>query len=411
LPVKDCQFDNLHLAGCDFSAAAPRAGPHGKELLRQEIPCILRQNVSDLFEAGEIRGTTVKITANMVTILRIVLMPIPVYLLYGEGFDLLLALLIIIILGLTDLLDGIMARREGTTVLGGLLDPIADKIFIAVIYLPLTDRGIIPVWLTAAMFSRDFAVTSLRTMLSLRDAPMRTSMLAKYKTAIQMTGIGYVILFLAYKNDPDAFLSWFAISAPIVLPLGLIVYRAITRKKQGPRSATMLALMSLGVVLRLYVGPENTMTFIIYGTGLLTVVSGFSYFIDAWSALKKKAGHVTEIVQVVLEGAAVPVIFVCVYYFYHSAFASAVVITVIALELALGGLCNLLASLKIKVPFRRGAAKSVAQVIIAASALTVAALGQSPIVGQVALFVSLILTFAYTVAFFVRHKNAYLSVM
>jgi cardiolipin synthase len=347
----------------------------------------------------------------MVTILRIVLMPLPVYLLYGDDTDLLKALLIIIILGLTDLLDGIMARREGTTVLGGLLDPIADKIFIAVIYLPLTDRGVIPVWLTAAMFSRDFAVTALRTLLSLRDAPMRTATLAKYKTAIQMTGVGYVILFLAHKNNPDAFLSWFAISAPIALPLGLILYRAIKKKKQGPRSATMLMLMSLGLVLRWYAGPELTITLIIYSIGALVVISGFSYFIDAFSALKEKAGHITEIAQLLLEGAAVPVIFVCLYYFYHFAFASAVVILVIALELASGGLCNLLASLKIKVPFRHTAAKSTAQFLLAAWALAAAALGQPVATGYIALTACLVLTSVYTVVFFIKHKAAYLSVI
>ena len=117
--------------------------------------------------------------------------------------------------------------------LGGLLDPIADKIFIAVIYLPLTDRGVIPVWITAAMFARDFAVTTLRSSLSLRDAPMRTAVLAKYKTAIQMTGVGYIILFMAHVTQPDAFLVWFAITAPIALSDRIHPVSRDSRKKTG----------------------------------------------------------------------------------------------------------------------------------------------------------------------------------
>ena len=120
-----------------------------------------------------------KITANMVTIARIVLMPIPGYMLYQGAQPLFACIGVIFLLGITDYIDGIMARREGPTVLGGLLDPIADKIFIAVIYLPLTerymegwDRAVVPMWMTMCIFCRDFLVTSLRTSLMLRDAPM-----------------------------------------------------------------------------------------------------------------------------------------------------------------------------------------------------------------------------------------------
>ena len=350
-----------------------------------------------------------KITANMVTILRIVLMPIPGYLLYGGESSLLVALVLTILLGLTDLLDGIMARREGTSVLGGLLDPIADKIFIAVIYLPLTDRGVIPVWLTAAMFARDFAVTTLRSSLSLRDAPMRTATLAKYKTAIQMTGAGYIILFLAHHTHPDAFLVWFAITAPIALPLAYILYRAIRGLKQGPRSWTMMSLMVVCLVSRWLLGADVTTITISYVIGGITVFSGFSYFADAWSSLKGSVGAGAEIFRFAVDGVLVPVIFICFYYYYHSAFISAAVILVITLELAVGGLGNLLASRKIEIPSGQSATKSVLQAVAGAGGLILAILGISETAGAAVAAVALAVTAAWSIFLFIRYREVYLS--
>lgn len=336
-------------------------------------------------------------------------MPIPGYLLYGNENALLLALGLTILLGLTDLLDGIMARREGTSVLGGLLDPIADKIFIAVIYLPLTDRGIIPIWLTAAMFARDFAVTTLRSTLSLRDAPMRTAKLAKYKTAIQMTGIGYVILFLAHKSRPDAFLVWFAMAAPIALPVILMICRALKRQKQGPRSATMLSLMVFCFSARWYLGPDRSTSLMVYIIAGLTVVSGFSYFVDAWSALKSRAGSLEEMFRFVFDGVLVPVLYICLLIYYNSAFASAAIILVITLELAVGGLGNLLASQQIKYPFRGSAAKSAAQAALAIGAFAAAFNNSTGFLGTVLLAAALALTSVYCIVQFVSHRNLYLA--
>ena len=355
------------------------------------------------------KDKALKITANMVTVLRIVLMPIPGYLLYGGEDALFAAFAMTILLGLTDLLDGIMARREGTSVLGGLLDPIADKIFIAVIYLPLTDRGIIPVWLTAAMFARDFTVTALRSALSYRDAPMRTAKLAKYKTAIQMAGIEYVILFMANKSRPDHILVWIFLSVPILMSLGLMVYRAFTGRKQGPRSITMLALTTLCFVLRWWFGPAITSIVIIYVIGALTIISGFSYFVDAWSALVGKRGSGADIFRFVFDGILLPALFVPLFIYYNNAFASTAIILIVTLELAVGGLQNLLASEKVTIPFGRSATKSVVQIGLAAGA-TVVAWGAAPsAVGSAMLGAALGLTTVYAAVMFIAFRKVYLA--
>ncbi len=348
--------------------------------------------------------------ANAITIARIVLMPIPGWMLYTQGGDahLLATIGVLLALGLTDWVDGIIARREGPTVLGGLLDPIADKIFIAVIYLPLTERGIIPLWMTATIFCRDFLVTALRTSLSLRGAPMRTSTLAKFKTAIQMMGIGYIIL---YAGAPDAPFTLPVVCAPILVPLAIVIYRLVARKEQGPRSLWMLGLFGAAAAGYAAFGPvvagEATLWLI---TGM-TVVSGFSYLVDAWSALRGRPGSVKELLRFVLDGLLVPVALLLLLGRYDIIGASTALILAVVLELASGGLGNFLASQRIAPRFRWIAVKSSLQVGFGAGALAIhlrAGETWQPI-GVVCLFAVLAVTVAFASLAFWRHRRRYLS--
>lgn len=363
---------------------------------------------------AEMGGDTKKpfpITANMVTVARIVLMPIPGYLLYGGSSQLFAALIAIIILGLTDWIDGIMARREGPSTLGGLLDPIADKIFIAVIYLPLTERGVIPIWMTACIFARDFIVTTLRTSLSLRDAPMRTSTMAKYKTGMQMVGIGYVILYMAHKHDPSSIWVWIFILGPIALPLGLIFYRLFKRQEQGPRSRTMMGLMIFAVGLRVFLGPDMAIQISLWIITTMTVVSGFSYLVDAWSALKGAAGSYKEVLRFILDGLLVPVAFVLLFGRYDTDFMSTAIILVITLELVVGGLGNLLASKKITPRFRWMALKSLLQLLLAGAAFVLPGVGSDLRLGEACIILALAVTLGYAALSFWRHRAVYLDAL
>ncbi|MCP4599416.1 MAG: CDP-alcohol phosphatidyltransferase family protein [Proteobacteria bacterium] len=365
--------------------------------------------IDNLVERGQFE---VRITANMVTVTRIVLMPIPGYLLYSNSFDdLFVAMIFIIILGLTDWVDGIMARREGPSMLGGLLDPVADKIFIAAIYLPLTDRGIIPVWLTVCIFARDFLVTTLRTSLSLRDAPMRTSTLAKFKTAMQMIGIGYVILYLTFANDPASIWVWAFIIGPIALPTSLIVYRLIKRQKQGLRSNTMAFLMIVAVTIRVLFGPYLATQITVYVITAMTVISGFSYLVDAWSALKGAAGSYREMMRFALDGLLIPVSFVLLLGRYETAYMSMAIILVITLELTVGGLGNLLASHKITPRFRWMALKSILEVGFAVTALALwyFEVDTGLPVGEMCIICALLVAGIYSVISFWRHRATYLA--
>ena len=72
-----------------------------------------------------------KITANMVTLTRISLMPLPcIALVYASEPIKWLCFFILVLLGMTDFVDGMLARRDGPTRLGALMDPVADKVFV-----------------------------------------------------------------------------------------------------------------------------------------------------------------------------------------------------------------------------------------------------------------------------------------
>src|SRR4051794_14364847 len=126
------------------------------------------------------------------------------------------------VIGCTDWVDGMLARKYGPTVLGGLLDPIADKVFIAFAYTPFADSlhglGLIPWWACALMFTREFFITALRSAYEQRNLSLKTSYIAKAKTWTQMQGIGVLLLF-PLLDDKTVLLWIFAVGAivPIIV--------------------------------------------------------------------------------------------------------------------------------------------------------------------------------------------------
>ncbi len=149
-----------------------------------------------------------RLTANVVTIARILLLPLPcAFLIYGGQIGHWVAFVLYSLLGATDFVDGAMARREGPTKLGGLIDPVADKIFVASICFALVVTQIMPTWVLMAVMSREFFITALRTSVAFRDESIRTSVLAKIKTVIQMGGFGTVFLTITLAPMHAAILA------------------------------------------------------------------------------------------------------------------------------------------------------------------------------------------------------------
>ena len=135
-----------------------------------------------------------RVTANQVTRLRLLAMPLVGWLVYGSPTTQAIGVAIGTLIGLTDTVDGYLARKYGPTVLGSLLDPVADKIFIVVCYGCFADRGGIPWWIAAAIFSRELLVTVLRSSLELGGRRLPSTGIAKVKTWVQMIAFGFLVL-------------------------------------------------------------------------------------------------------------------------------------------------------------------------------------------------------------------------
>jgi cardiolipin synthase len=113
--------------------------------------------------------------ANQLTILRVMLIPAFVLLLvYGYlGW----ALITFLVAGVTDALDGLIARRAGQrTSLGAWLDPMADKLLLVTTFvvltlpsMPLTNR--LPLWLTVLVISRDILIVGVVAIINLAIGP------------------------------------------------------------------------------------------------------------------------------------------------------------------------------------------------------------------------------------------------
>src|SRR6185503_15906411 len=135
-----------------------------------------------------------RITANQVTIARLIGLPFVGALAYGDEQMRIIAVILGTLIGLTDTVDGYLARKYGSTVLGSLLDPVADKVFIVVCYACYADRGGMPWWIAAAVLSRELLVTVLRSSLELRGRRLPSTVVAKAKTWVQMIGFGLYAL-------------------------------------------------------------------------------------------------------------------------------------------------------------------------------------------------------------------------
>lgn len=144
---------------------------------------------------------------NFLTLLRILLVPLVVIFLIDGAF--LKALITFFVCGITDALDGFLARvLNQKTILGSYLDPIADKALLVSCFLTLSIEGVIPGWLTVVVISRDVIIltgTFVLFMLSV-SFEIKPILISKITTTLQ---IMTVLLVLVLKSLPGSFdYSW-----------------------------------------------------------------------------------------------------------------------------------------------------------------------------------------------------------
>ena len=113
-----------------------------------------------------------------------------VLLLFSNKVCAFLAAIVFSAASVTDLLDGLFARRRGLeSTLGKFLDPLADKLLISATLIMLIPHGRVPAWIAFVIIGREIAVTGLRAILSEKGVVMRAEELGKYKTGFQIVAI------------------------------------------------------------------------------------------------------------------------------------------------------------------------------------------------------------------------------
>src|SRR5574338_330436 len=159
--------------------------------------------------------------ANQLTLPRTLLIPaFVIFLLYGySGW----ALLTMVAAGITDALDGLIARRTGQkTTLGAWLDPMADKLLLVTMFVMLTLPGIgsvnrLPLWFPILALSRDIAIVLTVAVVNLAVGPrtFRPSIFGKIATATYiMTGV--VTLYFNYLNVESIVISAFVYGSLVI---------------------------------------------------------------------------------------------------------------------------------------------------------------------------------------------------
>src|SRR4051794_37644066 len=150
---------------------------------------------------------------NLLTLSRILAVPILVFLLWRPGgWDYAVTFVLYCLVGITDYLDGYLARAQGTVSrLGQFLDPIADKIMVASVIVllvarpPLDGTPVIAEWhLIPALviLLREIIVSGLREFLATLRVSVPVSQLAKWKTTFQLVSLGALILSGALPQWP-----------------------------------------------------------------------------------------------------------------------------------------------------------------------------------------------------------------
>jgi CDP-diacylglycerol--glycerol-3-phosphate 3-phosphatidyltransferase len=141
------------------------------------------------------------VTPNFITVMRLLLVPVGAYTLFKNGGDdptwQYISWCVFFILGMSDILDGNLARSRNTiTEFGKFLDPVADKVMIGTAMISLSILGRMPWWITIVILAREIGITVFRLMI-LNRGVIAANKGGKIKATMQNFGVGFYVLPLS----------------------------------------------------------------------------------------------------------------------------------------------------------------------------------------------------------------------
>src|SRR5262249_47981473 len=164
---------------------------------------------------------------NLITLARILMVPAIVWAIASNQMR--VAFAVFLIAGLSDLIDGFLAKRFGmATELGAYLDPLADKAMIVSIYVALGIADVIPRWLVILVVSRDIMIVAAVILSWLVDKPVRLKplMVSKLNTVAQILFALLVLASLSLRFDAGAAIQILAVIVAVLTLLSVAFYVA-----------------------------------------------------------------------------------------------------------------------------------------------------------------------------------------
>ena len=140
---------------------------------------------------------------NIITLGRIILVPVIVWAIVSSQME--IAFAIFVIAGVSDAVDGFLAKRFNmASELGALLDPLADKALLVSIFVALGIWGAVPRWLVILVVSRDIMIVAAVIVSWLFDKPipMKPLMVSKLNTVAQVAFAALVLASLGFNFKP-----------------------------------------------------------------------------------------------------------------------------------------------------------------------------------------------------------------
>jgi CDP-diacylglycerol---glycerol-3-phosphate 3-phosphatidyltransferase len=153
---------------------------------------------------------------NMLTMARIAMIPLFVWFTYdADPLYSYLAAALFTLAAITDIIDGFLARRWNMiTVVGKLLDPLADKLIVLAALVMMVRLGRIHAWIVIVLLSREFIVTGLRQIAATEGMVIAAGQEGKWKTSLQLVGI--VSLCIHYNHPMFLVFSWYEVNFNLI---------------------------------------------------------------------------------------------------------------------------------------------------------------------------------------------------
>ncbi len=195
----------------------------------------MKTEVTATIDKGPLTASSALNVPNSLTLLRILLIPVFIGLLVYQRYE--YALGVLLAAGLTDALDGTIARvANQRTRLGAYLDPLADKLLLTSGFITLSVLHLVPLWIVILVVSRDLILMTGTLLVRLTDSPVDLSptLLGKGTTLFQLSYVLLVVALTSRQMDVRLLEPLLLLTAGLTLASGLhYLYRGFTQLSAG----------------------------------------------------------------------------------------------------------------------------------------------------------------------------------